>query len=627
MGSTAYPRMEVPRLAWAGAWAWSGAIALLVACGPRSISTADTAPAAASTPGDADADAVPLAATPPMGWNSWDAFGCAVTETDVRANADYMAKNLAAAGWSYVVVDVRWYESETTAFDIDRPVEVSLDGWGRLLPDPDVFPSASDGRGFTTLATWIHDRGLKFGVHIMRGIPRAAVERDTPILGTEYHASEVADRTSTCAWNPDMYGLDMSHPGAQAYLDSVYALLATWGVDYVKVDDLSYPYNDAEIEGVRRAIDRTGRPMVFSTSPGNTPLDRAEHVAAHAQLWRTTGDIWDDWSSFRRQADACRDWAPLARPGAWPDADMIALGAVRAGHGGWTRFRADEQVALMSLLSICRSPLMFGGHLPRSDDFTRDLLTNPEVLAVNQDSRASREVVRGDGLMWWTADAGTGGHHVAVFNLEPPEWIDPARALFVTPPLGPGDEPLALDVALPADAQGITLAALPEGDGHAIPVAWRDPTLVRGGNAVAMHELPFVHERSDSRYDPHVQRWRGSDPDGRAELRCRATCLANYELPAGTRRFRSKVSLLEGWGGVDPGARVRFAVYTGDPLDRPEKPTRTVSIGLDELGVVRPVTARDLWARRDLGPVRDALTLDVPWHGARLVHLAPAGAP
>lgn len=360
------------------------------------------------------------AQTPPMGWNSWDCFGCTVTEAQTKANADIMAAKLKQYGWEYIVVDIQWYTDSTKGFNYARKPEITMDEWGRLLPVASKHPSAADGKGFKPLADYVHAKGLKFGVHLLRGIPRKAVELNTPVLGSAAKAAEIADKKSICAWNPDMYGVDMSKPGAQAYYDSVFKLLAEWGVDYVKVDDLSAPvYHQAEVEAIRKAIDKSGRPMVFSTSPGETPLAAGANVARNANLWRISNDFWDDWRALYSQFKRCADWTPHRGAGHWPDADMLPLGNVRAVRpNGWTRFTKDEQVTMMTLWCIARSPLMFGGDMTKNDAFTESLITNTEVLAVNQRSASNRELFRKDGLIAWAADAPEGrGRYLALFNV------------------------------------------------------------------------------------------------------------------------------------------------------------------------------------------------------------------
>ena len=358
-----------------------------------------------------------LAPTPPMGWNSWNSFATTITEAQAIEQATVMARELLPAGYDIFTIDIQWYEPGASSYTYAAKPVPALDRHGRLLPAPNRFPSARDGRGFRSLADHIHGMGLRFGVHLMRGIPRLAVERDLPVLGTAATAAGIADSSSICSWNPDMYGVDMTRPGAQAYYDSVFALLAQWSVDFVKVDDLSRPYDAhaAEIEGIARAIRRCGRPMILSMSPGETPLMRGDHARRHAQMWRISDDFWDEWAQLEAQFTRLENWSPFIGDGGWPDADMLPLGRLALGERR-TRFTSDEQQTVMTLWSIARSPLIMGGDLRDLDAATRALLTNPEVIAVNQRSSNNRPHFVADGCRIWSARAPDGDIYLALFN-------------------------------------------------------------------------------------------------------------------------------------------------------------------------------------------------------------------
>lgn len=364
-----------------------------------------------------------LSPRPPLGWNSWDAYGTTVTEAEVKANADYMAKNLAKFGWTYVVVDIQWYEPNAKAGGYRENAELVLDESGRLLPAVNRFPSAANGKGFKPLADYIHKLGLKFGLHIMRGIPQRAVEANLPILGTNARAADIADRGNICKWNTDMFGVDMSKPAAQSYYDSVVKLYADWGVDYVKADDMAAPvFQEQEIAALHKAIEKSGRRIVLSLSPGPTQTDHIAALRQHATLWRISNDFWDRWSDLKQQFDYARSWQNLTGPNAWADADMLPLGriGIRAerGQDRQTRFTKDEQVTLMTLWAIFRSPLMFGGDLPSNDAWTLSLITNREILAVNQNSLNNRELFnRGTHIAWIANVPKSKEKYVALFNL------------------------------------------------------------------------------------------------------------------------------------------------------------------------------------------------------------------
>lgn len=366
--------------------------------------------------------------TPPMGWNSYDAFGDSVTESEVLANAEYMKEKLLPCGWNYVVVDFRWYDPVITYDDRqltrDRMGAVLVaDSNGRLLPAHEKFPSAAGGLGFKPLADKIHAMGLKFGFHMMRGIPRQAVKAATPIEGSSLTAADAGDVNSGCGWCPDMFGVKDNEAG-QAWYDSCARLWASWGLDFVKVDDLSSPYHLEEIEMIRKAIDKCGRAIVLSTSAGPTPPAKAAHIRAHANMWRISGDFWDQWPKLNQQFDLLAEWDGVGGAGHWPDADMIPFGHIGIrcwtnSHERWTRFTHDEQISLMTLWCIAPSPLMLGMNLPDNDEWTLGLITNREALAINQDplgAPASWALKRHRGDEVWVRDLSGGCKALALFN-------------------------------------------------------------------------------------------------------------------------------------------------------------------------------------------------------------------
>src|SRR6202167_2171485 len=331
----------------------------------------------------------PPAAAPPMGWNSWDSYGTTVREEQVKANADWMAEHLAKYGWKYIVVDIQWYEPNAQGHDYKPGAPLTMDDYGRLMPAVNRFPSSANGAGFKPLADYVHSKGLKFGIHIMRGIPRQAVEKNLPIKGTSFHADDVADKINVAKWKgmEDTYGVDMAKPGAQAYYDSIAQLYASWGVDLVKADDMSSPYREPEIHALSMALKKSGRPIVLSLSPGPAPVAKYADLKANAQMWRISNDFWDRWIDVKKQFDLMKAWQGKVHAGGWPDADMLPLGhiAIRGERGDdrASLLTHDEQYTLMSMWAIFRSPLMLGGDIPSSDAFTIKLLTNREVLDVN----------------------------------------------------------------------------------------------------------------------------------------------------------------------------------------------------------------------------------------------------
>ena len=364
--------------------------------------------------------------TPPMGWNSWDCYGPTVTEKEVKANADYMAEHLKSSGWKYIVVDIRWFVENTKAngYNQTDPIYV-LDEYGRYQPAVNKFPSAKNGKGFKELAAYIHSKGLKFGIHIMRGIPTKAVHDKLPIKGTNgITADKIYSTENQCKWLKDNYTIVASKPGAQEYYNSLFEMYAAWGVDFVKIDDLSAPiYHKEEIELIRNAIDNSGREIVLSTSPGETPVASANHVSEHANMWRMVNDVWDKWDDLTHLMKVSKDWYPYIGNGTWPDCDMIPLGRIsirgERGSDRMTRLTKDEQYSLMTFFTIFKSPLFFGGDLPSNDDFTLSLLTNAEVLKVHQQGTDVKQIRNTSKEVIISATNKENTHkYLAVFNID-----------------------------------------------------------------------------------------------------------------------------------------------------------------------------------------------------------------
>jgi hypothetical protein len=400
------------------------------------------------------------ALTPPMGWNSWDCYGAGVWEPDVLANADYMEKNLKSHGWNLITIDIQWYEPLAHTTEYRRGAVLEMDANGRLLPAPNRFPMTKETRSFKPIADYLHAKGLNFGIHLIRGIPRQAVDKNVPILGTSVRAADIADKKSVCFWNGDMYGVDMTKSGAQEYYDSVFTLMASWDLDFVKVDDLSFPYDKPEIEAIHKAIDKTGRPIVFSTSPGDTPVSQGKHVQMNANMWRISGDFWDNWRALYAQFARLDSWTPFRGPGHWPDADMLPLGNIRAWQetGAWTHFTRDEQITLMTLWSIARSPLIMGGNMPKNDEFTLSLMTNDEVIAVNQRSTNNRQLfaINNNTHFAWVADVpGSKDKYVAIFNASPAPVGGQGRGRS-----GPGSASVAQPAPAPVDPAAMQPATI-----------------------------------------------------------------------------------------------------------------------------------------------------------------------
>jgi len=361
----------------------------------------------------------------PMGWNSWDCYGASVTEDIVKKNAEYMAKNLKKYGWEYIVVDIQWYEPTAESLEYHPFADVVLDEYSRLMPATNRFPSANGGKGFKELADYVHSLGLKFGIHIMRGISRQAVHGNCKIKGTDKTARDIARTDSICFWNPDMYGVDASKEGAREYYESLFELYASWGVDFIKCDDIAREMPDAKDELIllSDSLKNCGRDMILSLSPGPALLDYSETYKETAQMWRITDDFWDNWNQLVNMFERAKKWCTHTGGGKWPDADMLPIGPVRQFENkeNRTNFTEDEQITMLSLWSIFRSPLMIGGEMTGFDEFTLGLLTNERILEMHENARNSHQVFRkeidGCEFVLWTASCAVGGNYIALFNL------------------------------------------------------------------------------------------------------------------------------------------------------------------------------------------------------------------
>ncbi|WP_026885059.1 glycoside hydrolase family 27 protein [Clostridium beijerinckii] len=373
-----------------------------------------------------------FAKTPPMGWNSYDYYDTTVNEAEVKANAEYMAKHLKTHGYDYVVVDIQWSDpdagTDRTNYQYINFSHFNMDEYSRQIPAENRFPSSKNGAGFRPLADYIHSLGLKFGIHIMRGIPRYAAHTHMKIKGTDITADKIANPYSVCKWNPDMYGVDCQKPGAQEYYNSIFELYAQWGVDFVKVDDIcntnfyiDNPYSaEKEIEMIHKAISNSGRDMVLSLSPGPAVIEKAWHLEKYANMWRITDDFWDNWDLLKDMFRRCEIWQNHVSTGCYPDCDMIPIGWLGKGfgHERYTNFTIEEQITLMTLWCIFRSPLMIGAELTKLDSQTLELLTNDEVLHLIANSHGAIQIERDNKhAIWFSRDVNYDSCYLALFNL------------------------------------------------------------------------------------------------------------------------------------------------------------------------------------------------------------------
>ena len=388
-----------------------------------------TVSAAAAEPGHAGGAVI--AATPPMGWNSWDAYGLTITEVQFRENVGVLDDKLKSFGWTYAVIDEGWFLKNPEDRPTPEKLIYVLDDNGRYIPDPVRFPSALTGTqntGFAALAKDVHARGLKFGIHIVRGIPRESVARNLPVANSRFRARDVADQTDACPWDPTNWGVKDT-PAGQAWYNSLIAQYAAWGVDYLKVDCISdHPFKLAEIRMIHKAIVKSGRRIVLSLSPGPTSPGVLQAIKPYAQLWRISDDVWDYWSNqqawpraLKEHFDLLSGWGPVATAGSWPDADMLPIGYLGPnpgfGEARQSRLTPVETQTMLSLWAMVRSPLILGANLTKLDADTLKLLTNKDLIELDQSSFGQHQEAREGFTVVWSSQGPDGVRYLAFFNL------------------------------------------------------------------------------------------------------------------------------------------------------------------------------------------------------------------
>ena len=452
------------------------------------------------------------AMTPPMGWNSWDCYFSSVTEKEVMQNARYLVDNdLVRHGWEYVVIDIRWYCNHPSLgggwYNQQGTQDYVLDEYGRYLPSPTRFPSCmveGKNQGFKALADKLHAMGLKFGIHLMRGVPKVVVGSNYRLKGSEQTPwTQVYNgTTSPCGWLGDNLRVRNNKYG-QLYYNSIMDLYAEWGVDFLKIDDLSRPFYTDEVQMIRRAIDQTGRPIVLSLSPGKTAFDKAEDCLANANMWRMMDDLWDNWSAVDAVFPEANFWSNVTRPGNYADCDMLPLGHIaatvadpgyaNADPGHWTQLTQNEQLTMMTLWGICHSPLFFGGEMTKNDDFTLSLMTNEEYHQMHKYGQDAHQVMADEEnghTVWTSIDPATGNRYLALFQRDNTRWIIGQKALYRSETVAYTTDGHAVQVDIPWPEGSKTLVLVVDDGGDNFNYDhgdWINPTLIlRDGTEVAL---------------------------------------------------------------------------------------------------------------------------------------------
>jgi hypothetical protein len=556
-----------------------------------------------SVPSDDVATFRTWAMTPPMGWNSWDCYYSSVTEKEVMQNARYLVDNdLVRHGWEYVVVDIRWYCDHPSLgggnYNQRGDQGYVLDAYGRYLPSPRRFPSCmKDGIniGFKALVDSIHNMGLKFGIHIMRGVPKAVVGSNYQLKGSEQTPwSQVYNgTTSPCTWLKDNL-LVRNNEAGQQYYNSIMDLYAGWGVDFIKVDDLSRPFYTDEIHMIRKAIDQTGRPIVLSLSPGKTQYQYAGECLDNANMWRMMDDLWDNWSAVDAVFNEAHVWSQYSRPGNFADCDMLPLGQIAmtigdpgytsAQGGRWTNLTHNEQLTMMTLWGICHSPLFFGGEMTRNDAFTLSLLNNEEYHRMHKYGTDARQVLNDENLghvAWTSTDPDTGNRYLALFQRDNTRWIVGSKALYRSEVVSYTTDGHAVDVDIdwPEGEKSLVLVVDDGGDNFNYDHGdWINPTLVlRDGTEVELTGTYKTRQFTNS-YFNRVYENKNVDNGGKMKVMgvsydrgfsTDANAAIFFEIPEelDVVRFKAKAAADDsGIGQQGATTSLRFMVFCQNPL-------------------------------------------------------------
>jgi len=543
------------------------------------------------------------AMTPPMGWNSWDCYYSSVTEKEVLQNAQYLVDNdLVKYGWEYVVIDIRWYCNHPSLgggnYNQRGTQDYVIDEYGRYLPSPSRFPSCMvDGVnvGFKPLADKLHAMGLKLGIHIMRGVPKAVVGSSYKLKGSEQTAwNQVYNgTTSPCTWLKDNL-LVRNNEYGQLYYNSIMDLYAQWGVDFLKVDDLSRPFYTDEIHMIRHAIDQTGRPIVLSLSPGKTQYQYAQECLENANMWRMMDDLWDNWSAVDAVFNEADVWSRYAQPGNYADCDMLPLGQIamtiadagytNADKGRWTNLTQNEQLTMMTLWGICHSPLFFGGEMTKNDAFTLSLLNNEEYHQMHKYGQDARQLMNDEDLghvAWTSSDPATGNRYLALFQRDNTRWIVGSKALYRSEVVAYTTDGHAVDVDIewPEDSKTLVLVVDDGGDNYNYDHGdWLNPTLVlRDGREVALTGS-FKTRQYTKSYFNRVYENRNVDNGGKMKVMGEtydrgfstdANAAIFFQIPdtMDVVRFRAKAAADDsGIGQTGATTSLRFMVFDQNPL-------------------------------------------------------------
>ena len=372
----------------------------------------------AIAPPNAGAEDNGIGRTPVLGWSSWSFLRkeptAAKIEAQARALRDSGLHNL---GYEYINIDDFWYQCP-------GPQGPNVDQYGRWVTDPSRFPPEGEANGIKAIADYVHNLGMKFGIYMTPGISMQAVKKNTQIKGTQYTAAQIAEPSvKESNYNcKGMVGIDYNKPGAQEYINSLVDRMASWGVDYIKLDGM-HNKNVPDIKAWSKAIRQSGRPMILNITQGGFTTEIAPVLMKYANQWEFAPDLecygcgknssypLTSWPSIKNRFDYVAKWQPYAGPGGFNDYDSIEVG--NGKNNGTT---PDERKTQLSLWSLGAAPLILGIDLTHLDPYDMTLLKNKAVLAVDQDTIAAKRIVNKPTQQVFAKTGPNGDVIVGLFN-------------------------------------------------------------------------------------------------------------------------------------------------------------------------------------------------------------------
>lgn len=361
-----------------------------------------------------------LGATPYLGWSSWSLTGNHVSgygnswlnAAHVEAQSDAMHQKLQSHGYAYINLDAFWYKVSSGVF--------AVDAYGRWTPDTSRFPNIG------AVGKYVHNNGQKFGLYLVPGIPKNAVSQNTPILGTSCHAKDITVQPLTDGNHfKNTYKIDYSKPCAQAYINSIASQLHGWGADFLKLDGVApgsavAGYDTrADVQAYASALKPYNIWLELSSS---VDISNISTWQQYANGWRIEGDVecysacttpaLTIWSKITNRFKDAPKWAQYAGPGGWNDLDSLDV-----GNGSMDGITNTERQTTTTLWAISVAPLYTGDDITKLDSYGVSLLTNDEVIAVDQAGKPATPVSQSSNQQVWKVKNTDGSYTVALFNL------------------------------------------------------------------------------------------------------------------------------------------------------------------------------------------------------------------